>query len=256
VAKNLDLELVITEVLASVPHTNGSGCRYIFKALRDGTLQGLTYRAGEQILVDTQSVESLRQLVNITLTSGGRNLLGACIFRLPTNDDPSNLNVEQVANALGRENQASHKLQLSDIVHGSLNQTDHPSHLLVAFENESVVGTRLGDQSLVITLHIPPGSLREVRSMSGFEAVRAKRQLPERNSGKGVPTIPCSVYRANVVELTTRAWPSRARGTVMLVFSDKTPTELSASGNVSLEETGQPLSLNLQFRTAKETRDE
>jgi hypothetical protein len=255
VAKNLDLEVVSTELPVSSLHVEGAGYRYIFKASRDGALQGLTYHAGEQILVDTQSVESLRQLVNITLTSGGRNLLGACIFRLPTNDDPSNLNVEQVANALCRESQAAHKPQLSDIVRGALIQTDYPNYLLVAFENESIVGTRLGDQSLVITLQLKPGSLREIRSMSGFESARTLCQPAERDSGREGQAIPCSVYRANLVELTTRAWPSRSHGTVLLAFSDRAPTELSASANVSLE-TGQLLPLNLQLRTAKETKDE
>jgi hypothetical protein len=68
-------------------------------------------------------------------------------------------------------------------------------------------------------------------------------------------TMPCSIYRANVVELTSRAWLPRSNGTVMLAFSDSAPTALSASANMLLE-TGQPLRLNLQLRTAKETKDE
>jgi hypothetical protein len=255
VAKELNLELVSWEVPTSVSHTEGSGCRYVFNASQDGAVEGLTYRAGEQILVDTQSADSLRELVNITLNSGGRKLLGACIFRLPANDDPSNLNIEQVANALGRETQASQKPQLSDIVHGSLNQTDHPNHLLVAFENESIVSTQLGGKSLVMELQIKPGSLREVRSVSGFESVRTLCQPNERKAGMEDSTMPCSIYRANVVELTSRAWPSRSRGKVTLAFSDRAPTELSVSANVLLE-TGHPFRLNSQLRTAKETKDE
>jgi hypothetical protein len=87
-----------------VTSANGAGAsgewRYVYRARADGVTDGLAMHAGDLLVVDVPSAESLRLSARIVRELAGEKLLGICVFRLPAGDDPATLNVAQVATAL------------------------------------------------------------------------------------------------------------------------------------------------------------
>jgi hypothetical protein len=56
--------------------------------------------AGDALIVDSPSAESLRVSARLVRELAGERLLGICVFRLPATDDPATLTIAQVATAL------------------------------------------------------------------------------------------------------------------------------------------------------------
>ena len=87
-----------------VTSANGAGAsgewRYVYRARADGVTDGLAMHAGDLLVVDVPSAESLRLSARIVRELAGEKLLGICVFRLPAGGDPATLNVAQVATAL------------------------------------------------------------------------------------------------------------------------------------------------------------
>src|SRR6185369_743322 len=74
--------------------------RYAFRARANGVTDGLNMRAGDVLVIDLPSSETLRVAAGIVRKLAGRKLMGICVFRLPAKDDPAALNIEQVTDAL------------------------------------------------------------------------------------------------------------------------------------------------------------
>src|SRR5436190_3184557 len=74
--------------------------RYAYRARADGVTDALVLRAGEVLVVDVPSAESLRQSARTVREWAGEKLLGICVFRMPAADDPATLTSAQVAAAL------------------------------------------------------------------------------------------------------------------------------------------------------------
>ncbi len=80
--------------------TASSEWRYVYRAKADGVTDDLALHAGDVLVVDVPSAESLRLSARIVRELAGEKLLGICVFRLPAGDDPATLKVAQVASAL------------------------------------------------------------------------------------------------------------------------------------------------------------
>ena len=88
--------------LATTTHspTTSSEWRYVYRAREDGVIDDLVLQTGDVLVVDVPSATSLRLSARIVRELAGEKLLGICVFRLPTGDDPATLKIAQVASAL------------------------------------------------------------------------------------------------------------------------------------------------------------
>src|SRR5262249_33371092 len=57
--------------------------RYVYRARADGVTNGIAMHAGDVLVLDVPSAESLRQSARIVRQWAGEKLLGICVFRLP-----------------------------------------------------------------------------------------------------------------------------------------------------------------------------
>jgi hypothetical protein len=186
--------------------------RYVFRARSDTVLDGLVLRAGEQIVLDVPGSESLRASVRGVREAAGETLLGICLFRLPTRDDPATLRLSQMKAALlDRGTEYSTRLT----VEGS-------NQLLLMAENDGAGGALYGAGALSVRLRVARGSLRGVTRLEGFDTFET---LCEAEAGPR----PCSAARADIIRLSARAWPAGARARAGLSFEGEPPRELPAS---------------------------
>jgi hypothetical protein len=80
--------------------TSSSEWRYVYRARVDDVIDDLVLHAGDVLVVDVPSAESLRLSARMVRELAGEKLLGICVFRLPAGDDPATLKIAQVASAL------------------------------------------------------------------------------------------------------------------------------------------------------------
>ena len=175
VVSDPNLELIDQRSFASAER------RYAFRAKADGVTEGLNMRAGDVLVIDLPSSESLRIASRIVRRLAGRKLMGLCVFRLPISDDPATLSIDQVITALDdRDSAAAIYVRLKQ-------QQQHVFTLEI--RNGGTVSPIIG--SLKVDLTVPAGSFKEIRSRPGvsLQPLCADAQR-------------CSERRANRLRLT------------------------------------------------------
>jgi hypothetical protein len=237
VASDRNFELVERRAFASDAGADGarrdaplaSEWRYVFRVRGDAVVEGLIVRAGEQIVLDVPSSESLRASVRGVREGAGEKLLGICLFRLPASDDPTTLSLAEVSAAL-RDREAETRARVSveparvaEGVGGS------PTQLLLTAENAGACGALFGEGALVMTLRVPRGSVSGVTRLEGFDSFET---LCERRAA----LRPCSAARADFIRLGARAWPEGAKARAGLSFAGAVPDSLPASVAVSRDD--------------------
>jgi hypothetical protein len=132
--------------------------RYAFRAKANGVTGGLNMRAGDVLVMDLPSSETLRIASRITRKLAGPKLLGICVFRLPVSDDAATLNLEQVTDALNdRESFPAIYVRLKR----------QQQHLFVLeIKNGGTASPIMG--SLKVDLIVPAGSFEGIRSRPGI----------------------------------------------------------------------------------------
>ena len=241
VASAGNFELV--ERRAFGPHATGDGggadsgaraseWRYVFRAQGEAVTDGLVVRAGDTLVLDVPSGESLRAGARGARLRGGDTLLGICLFRLPTRGDATSLNLEQIASALAdREARVSTRLEAARAGGARANQ------LLVAAVNDGAAAALYGDDALSVTLRLPRGGLRGLTRLEGFESFETLCAAPPTRPDARAPSLgPCSPARARFVRLRARAWPGGARAAAGLSFEAGAPAELSARVSVRADD--------------------
>lgn len=207
--------------------------RYVFRARGDTVLEGLVVHAGEQIVIDVPSSESLRASVRGVREGAGEKLLGICLFRLPTRGDRATLSLAQIAAALAdRDAESSTRVAVETARAEGGEKLS--GQLLLTAENDGEAGALFGDDALAIILRVPRGSVRGVTRLEGFDSFEtlcesAASADEARGRDAGVTLRPCSAARAGVIRLKSRGWPSGARARVGLSFDGETPASLSAT---------------------------
>jgi hypothetical protein len=193
--------------------------RYVFRARGDTVIDGLTLRAGEQIVIEVPGSESLRAGVRGVREGAGDKLLGICLFRLPTRGDATTLRLKEIAAALeDREPEFSTSLSA-----GAFDEDGAAENRFVlTAENDGAVGAVYGAGALTVTLRVPRGSVRGVTRLEGFDTFETLCEAP-RNGLQ-----PCSAARAAVVRLGARAWPAGARARAGLSFEGGAPGAVEA----------------------------
>jgi hypothetical protein len=230
--------------------------RYVYRAREDASVGELFVRAGERVVLDMPSGESLRASARGVRETAGDSLLGVCVFRLPTRGDATTLGLAQIAAALeDREAQVSSRVTLAraaESAEGSTNQ------LLVEASNDGAVAALYGEGAFTLTLRVPRGSLRGVTSLEGFDTFEtlcesradAENDGPRQPSQDGASQSsteaarqtslrPCGAARASVVRLGARAWGLGALARAGLSFEGEPPASVPASVAVRRDDGGE-----------------
>lgn len=207
--------------------------RYVFRARADTNLEGLVVHAGEQIVIDVPSSESLRASVRGVREGAGEKLLGICLFRLPTRGDRTTLSLAQIAAALAdRDAESSTHVGIETARAEGGEKVS--GQLLLTAENDGEAGALFGDDALAIILRVPRGSVRGVTRLEGFDSFEtlcesAASADESRERDARATLRPCSVARAGVIRLKSHGWPAGARARVGLSFDGETPASLPAT---------------------------
>jgi Protein of unknown function (DUF3142) len=160
--------------------------RYVFRARADGVTDDLAMHAGDLLVVDLPSTESLRTAARIVREQAGEKLLGICVFRLPARDDQATLTADQVHAALAdRDANAAVDVRIRR------EQTNYAFE----FKNAGTASAILGTPQIDLTVN--PGS---------FEAVKFETNIAFETlcTGAKSPPKPCSQRRANLIRLTPK----------------------------------------------------
>jgi hypothetical protein len=205
IASDRNLELIDQRPFDSQqPATNGlltsSEWRSVYRATADGVIDDLALHAGDVLVVDQPSAESLRVAARAVRELAGEKLLGICVFRLAGVDDPATMTIAQVASALAdRDSVANVEVKiLSDTQNLSVNQTASTAWILDV-KNTGTAGSTIG--SVKVDLQTTPGTI-EIRVPERLSSVE---YLCDRgNAASQVDPAPCSQRRANVIRFKPR----------------------------------------------------
>ncbi|HEV7902246.1 MAG TPA: DUF3142 domain-containing protein, partial [Pyrinomonadaceae bacterium] len=130
--------------------------RYVYRALDDGLIENMPVRAGDRLLLDVPSAETLRASARAARTEGGARLLGLCLFRLPGASEPTTLTLPQITAALDDAPPGI----ATDVQFESDDAGTHDARRLsIKATNSGVAGALFGDDALTLTLRVPTGSV-------------------------------------------------------------------------------------------------
>ncbi len=104
VVEHPDLTLRECKQVAGTPNDGEWRCEYV--AQRECVVDGLVLQSGETLLLQMPTAASLRANARAARQQGGKLLLGLCVFRLPSADDPTNLSAAEITAALNDETTA------------------------------------------------------------------------------------------------------------------------------------------------------
>jgi hypothetical protein len=204
-----NLELINQHQFASAER------RYEFRAKADGVIDGLNMRAGDVLVLDLPTAESLRMAARITRRLAGENLLGICVFRLPAREDPATLTVEQVTDALNdRDVYALLDVRLK-------RKPGIDNTLVLECTNRGTAIPVLG--TVRVDLHVPAGSFAGATPQAGVWI----QPMCTGEAGNGPQA--CSERRANLVRLTTQFLAPGQAQTTTLSLNREPPATTSVS---------------------------
>jgi hypothetical protein len=171
--------------------------RYVYRARADGVTDGLAMHAGDVLVVDVPSAGSLRLAARIVREQAGKDLLGICVFRLPTVDDPATLSVDEIASALADlESVAAIDVRLLSEAQAS--PGNQPTWILEV-KNTGSESAIVGGAK--IDLHVQPGQVEDVDTQ-GLGAIEF---LCARAGATNLTNLePCSQRRADVIRFKPR----------------------------------------------------
>lgn len=171
--------------------------RYAYRARADGVTDDLAMHGGDVLVVDVPSAESLRLSAQIVRNLAGKRLLGICVFRLPTGDDPATLTVEQIAAALADRNSiADVEVRLRPEALASSGKQTEPASWILEVKNVGTASAIVG--GLKIDLQAAPETVASF-TPQGLAAIE---YLCAANAQTGLE--PCSQRRANVIRFEPR----------------------------------------------------
>jgi hypothetical protein len=174
--------------------------RYVYRARADGVTDDLAMHAGDVLIVDVPSAESLRLAARIVREQAGKGLLGICVFRLPTVDDPATLSVDQIASALGDlDSFADIEVRLRPETQTSAGDQTTPSQWILEVKNTGTASAIAGGSK--IDLHVNPGQVEEVTPL-GLGSVEF---LCAPVGATNLMNLePCSQRRADIIRFRPR----------------------------------------------------
>lgn len=191
VQSSSEFDLIDTRQFGDTSQTEQS--QFIYRARSDLVIDGLIVKTGERLLLELPSDNSLRLAAKAVRENAGDQLLGICVFRLPTENDATNLSISEVAAALADVQ----SLVASDVRVEAL--ADNRYRLVV--QNKGSARAVVRPNALTIDITVVPGILDSVSISSGpYDYETLCEQI-----GTGIRR-PCSPLRANVLRLTRSSW--------------------------------------------------
>ena len=216
IATDPDLELIDQRPFEKSAKVR-SEWRFAYRARADGVTDGLALHAGDLLVVDVPSTESLRVSARMVRELAGDKLLGICVFRLPALDDPSTLNAEQVATALS-DRDSSANIQ----VRFKRSETEERAWLL-EIEN---TGTASAVEGLRVDLEVDAGTIEEIRPERGESAETICHILTPNNTPAFTS---CGPRRANMIRINAAGLRPGQILKTKLVLTTRPPQILSVS---------------------------
>jgi hypothetical protein len=174
----------------------------------------LLIRAGELLMLDVPSIESLKECARVVRERGGENLLGLCIFRLPSIDDATNLSLQEVQCALLDET----ALPAAQIT-GKWNEKYQTLTLEIA--NSSAIATPMGEAVLSVDLPLPEGSIKEIAT---DQTLHCESLFADANQVR-----PCVERRANILRFTANCFPAGGKWQTTIKFASQLPGNLQVT---------------------------
>jgi hypothetical protein len=212
-AHNTSLELIERQTFKGEAST--SEMRYVYRAKSDVVLDGLLIKAGESLVFDLPSAESLRASARAVRENAGEKLLGICVFRVPMETDETTLSIGEIAAAL---NDTPTKVATALTL-----QRNAQQQLQLRAENIGTASAMLREDALTIDLNVPPGSINGVIRNAGFSSYETLCRLSDNDEAR-----PCSERRANVIRLQAQAWKPNSVSAITLQVKEEMLTALSA----------------------------
>ncbi|HWN98886.1 MAG TPA: DUF3142 domain-containing protein [Blastocatellia bacterium] len=196
-----------------------SDLRQVYRAQGDCVIEGTAVRAEEWIVLEVPTSASFRECAFAAREQGGELLLGLCVFRLPSADDPTTLSTNEVSCALADLDPGfSFNLQALE-----LPQT---SHVQITVENDGSVSSAVGQSAMMLMTKVPSGTVRAVR-LAGFQSYEAVVDAAN-DAHQGVS----SLRRANTLNFKKSWWRPGARASVEIEFVGEPPVSIWAECRV------------------------
>lgn len=174
--------------------------RYVYRARADGVTDDLAIHAGDVLVVDVPSAESLRLSARIVRDQAGKKLLGICVFRLPTFDDPATLSVDQIASALADlDSVAEVDVRLQPETQASPGTQTTPSKWILEVKNTGTASAIAG--GLKVDLHVNHGQVEEVTPL---ELGSVEFLCAPAGATNLINLEPCSQRRADIIRFRPR----------------------------------------------------
>jgi len=173
--------------------------------------------AGDALVVDLPSTESLRASARIVRELAGDKLLGICVFRLPASVDPATLNLEQVATALSdRDSSANIQVRFK-------HSEAEDRGWLLEIEN---TGTASAVGGLRVDVDVDVGTIEAINPERGESAETIYHILTAANT---LAFTPCSPRRANTIRINAASLRPGQMLKTKLVLTTLPPQVLSVS---------------------------
>jgi hypothetical protein len=201
-----DPNLVLFDRRLFDPTNRASEWRYAYRVHADGVIDKLVVHAGEMLILDVPSAESLRESARIVRELAGPKLLGICVFRLPVINDPATLTSAQVTAALNDETTAL------DLRISFKRKKDRPHSWLLEIANQGNAGAI----DLNITLPVDAGTIEFLNPQRGLSLEAVCDSLKTRNASTYQP---CAQNRANAIRVVAPVLRSGQHLRATLVFT-------------------------------------
>jgi hypothetical protein len=213
--------------------------RYGYRARADGVTDGLAMHAGDVLVMEVPSADSLRASARIVRELAGKELLGICVFRLPASDDPATLTAAQVASALSdRDSAFAMEVRLKPEVR--LART-----WILELKNVGIASAIVGGAKIDISL--PAGEVQGVTA-PGSTAVETLCASADENT-LAIPQ-PCSERRANLIRFKPRVLISDRTIRAQFVLRGDPPARIPVSIQVETD-SGQTYSARQEITVEK-----
>lgn len=210
VASDQNLELI--EQRPFEPQTTSgtaiaSEWRNVYRARADGVTNDVVLHAGDLLVIDVPSAESLRQSARAVRELAGARLLGICVFRLPASDDAATLSIEQVASALADLDSVAR-------VEVRILPEAPPSRWILEVRNTGSASASVG--TVKIELEAGPGAVTDFTA-HGLDSIESLC------TPAGAPNLigleACSLRRADVLRFKPRTLSGGQAATARLTMN-------------------------------------
>lgn len=226
---NTSLELVERQLFtAKSSNLSANEWCYLYKVREDLVIDGLNLKAGESIMLDLPTSEALRANIQAVRETAGEQLLGICIFRLPTEGNPTNLTIAEISDAIKDINSSiATEVNLLSMSKGKTTE------LQLTMKNTGSANPLMGDDSFNIDLEVPIG---RITSLYLGNAVVAKPLCGALNGVTEKSQLtPCSLQRANVIRFAAKYLRPGEELKVVIEMLGEVPSRITSILSINLD---------------------